>query len=211
METGIMAKAATVVVVRETKTPSPKQEDWQQKVSCWMDKAQSPLKLASPPFEVEDYYSSDSSSASLKQVFQLEAETESSNTIVMPVMTIGTNNLKEETAAMEQLIKESEENEARIKLQEEKITRLTRKLEKRPTQSLAKSSESEAEERASIQSEASDEEVHAKKGGKLKNGGSPRLMTIEQIQDMIAKCSQDTTGRRCAQDSPLHQALQQEC
>jgi len=179
-----------------------------------MDKAQSPLKLPSPPFEVEDYYSSDSSSTSLKQVFQLEAETESSNTIVMPVMTIGTNNLKEETAAMkamlEQLIKESEENEARIKLQEEKITRLTRKVEKRPTQSLAKSSESEEEERASIQSEASDEEVHSKKGGKLNNGGSPRLMTIEQIQDMIAKCSQDTTGRRRAQDSPLHQALQQE-
>ena len=51
-------------------------------------------------------------------------------------MRLGTNNLEEEMAAMkamlEWLIKESEEKEARIKLQEEKITRLTRKLEKQP-------------------------------------------------------------------------------
>ena len=50
----------------------------------------------------------------------------------MPVMTIGTNNLKEEMAAMkamlERLIKESEEKEACITLQEEKIARLTRSL-----------------------------------------------------------------------------------
>jgi len=39
----------------------------------------------------------------------------------------------------------------RIKQQEEKITRLTRKLEKRPARSLAKSSESEEEEKAFIQ------------------------------------------------------------
>jgi len=72
----------------------------------------------------------------------------------MPVMTIGTNNLKEEMAAMkamlERLIKESEEKEARIKVQEEKSTILTRKLEKRPARSLAKSSKSEEEERASV-------------------------------------------------------------
>jgi len=29
----------------------------------------------------------------------------------------------------------------------------------------------------------SDEEVHSTKGGKLKNVGSPNLMTVEQIQD----------------------------
>jgi len=58
---------------------------------------------------------------------------------------------------------------------------LTRKLEKRPARSLAKSSESEDEEKASVQSEASDEEVHSKKGGKLKNGGSPSLITIKKI------------------------------
>jgi len=37
-----------------------------------------------------------------------------------------------------------------------------------------------------VQSEASNEEVHSKKGGKLKNGRSPSLMNIEQIQDLIA-------------------------
>jgi len=51
-------------------------------------------------------------------------------------MTIGTNNLEEEMAAMnsmlERLVKETEEKELRIKLQEEKIARLTKKLEKRP-------------------------------------------------------------------------------
>ena len=63
-------------------------------------------------------------------------------------------------AMLERLVKESEEKKAWIMLQEEKITRLARNLEKRPALSLAKSSESEEEERASVQSEASDEEVH---------------------------------------------------
>jgi len=57
-------------------------------------------------------------------------------------MTIDTNNLEEEMAAMkamlERLIKENEEKEARIKLHEKKIAKLTRKLKKRPAQSLAK-------------------------------------------------------------------------
>jgi len=38
----------------------------------------------------------------------------------------------------------------------------------------------------SVQSEASNEEVHSKKSGKLKNGGSPSLMTVDQIKDLIA-------------------------
>jgi len=58
----------------------------------------------------------------------------------MPVMIIGTNNLKEERAEMkamlESLIKEKKEKEASIKLHERKIARLTRKLEKRPARSL---------------------------------------------------------------------------
>ena len=135
-----------------------------------MDKTQCLTKLSTPPCEVEDYYSNDSSSPSLKQVFQSKTEVESSKTIVMLVMTIGTNNLEEGMAAMmtmmEQLIKESEEKEACIKLQEEKITRLTRKLKKRRARSLAKSLESEEEERVSVQSEASHEEVHSKNGSK---------------------------------------------
>jgi len=66
----------------------------------------------------------------------LETEAESSKTVIMPVMTIGTNNLEEEMVAMkamlEQIVKESEEKEAHIKLQEEKIARLTRKLKNQP-------------------------------------------------------------------------------
>jgi len=51
-------------------------------------------------------------------------------------------------ATLEELVKENEEKEACIKLQEEKISRFTRKLEKQLTRSLAKSSESNEEERA---------------------------------------------------------------
>jgi len=112
-----------------------------------MDKAQSALKLLSPPYAVKDYYSSESSSPSFKQVFQSATKAESSRTVVMSVMTIGINNLKEEMATMkamlERLVKKNEENEARIKVHKEKIARLTRKLEKWPARSLAKSSKSE--------------------------------------------------------------------
>ena len=97
-----------------------------------MDKAQSALKLLSPPYAVKDYYSSESSSPSFKQVFQSATKAESSRTVVMSVMTIGINNLKEEMATMkamlERLVKESDEKEVHIKLQEETIARLTRSL-----------------------------------------------------------------------------------
>ena len=78
-------------------------------------------------------------------------------------------------------MKENEENGACIKFHEEQIARLTRKLEKQLARSLEKSSESEEEGKTFVHSEASDEEVHSKKGGKLKNDGSPNLMTVEQI------------------------------
>jgi len=49
-------------------------------------------------------------------VFQSETEAESSKTVVIPVMTIGTNNLEEEMDAMkamlEKLVKENEEKAA---------------------------------------------------------------------------------------------------
>jgi len=139
-----------------------------------MDKTQSTSKLTTPQCEVEDYYSSDSSSPSLKQaastsctnfcIFTFVKEMAAMNaTVIMPVMAIATNNLEEEMAAMnamlERLAKENKEKVVCIKLHEEKIARLTRKLEKRPARSLVKSSESEEEERASIPREASDEEV----------------------------------------------------
>jgi len=46
-------------------------------------------------------------------------------------------------ATLEKLVKENEEKEAHIRLQEEKIARLTRNLEKWSTRSLSKSSRSE--------------------------------------------------------------------
>jgi len=62
----------------------------------------------------------------------------------MPVMIIGTNNLEEEVATIkatvEKLTKKNKEKEARLKLQEEKIIRLTRKLEKRLVRSFLKNS-----------------------------------------------------------------------
>jgi len=49
-----------------------------------------------------------------------------------------------------------------------------------------------------VQSEASDKEVHLKRGGKLKNGRSPSLMTVEQIQYLITNVvkTQLTGGAR---------------
>ena len=85
-----------------------------------MDKAQGITKVSTPPCEVEDYYNSDSSSPSLKQVFQSKIKAESFKTVVIPVMTIGRNDLEEKMAAMkailERLVKESEEKEVCIKL-----------------------------------------------------------------------------------------------
>ena len=93
---------------------------------------------------VDGYDSSYFSSLWLKQAFQSLTEAESSKTIVMPVMIIGTNNLEEEVATIkatvEKLTKKNKEKEARLKLQEEKIIRLTRKLEKRLVRSFLKNS-----------------------------------------------------------------------
>ena len=79
----VVVKAAIVVVFGQTTTPSSKTQDLHQKVSCWMNLAQSPSKLSTPLCEVEDYYNNDSSSPSLKQAFQLEIEVESSKTVII--------------------------------------------------------------------------------------------------------------------------------
>jgi len=54
METRSMAKAAMVVIVRQTVTPSLRQQDLQQKVSYWMDRAKIHSKLPTLLCEVED-------------------------------------------------------------------------------------------------------------------------------------------------------------
>ena len=89
-------------------------------------------------------------------------------------------------AILEKLTRDNEEKEARIKLQEEKIAKLIRKLEKRPTQSFTKDSESEDSEKMSIHIETSDSEKQSKKGETPKHVKSSGSMTIEQIQDLIA-------------------------
>jgi len=109
---------------------------------------------------------------------------------------------------LERLVKENEEKEVRIKLHKEKIARSPRKLERRPARSIAKSSESEEEERTPVQSETSDEEVHSKKCSKLKNGRSSSLLIIEQIQYLIANAVTQSLAE--VRIKPLHQTLNQE-
>jgi len=89
-------------------------------------------------------------------------------------------------AILEKLTRENEEKEARIKLPEEKIARLTRKLEKWLASSSTKDSESEDSEKVSIHTEASDSEKQSKKGTTPKHVKSSGSMTTEQIQDLIA-------------------------
>ena len=43
-----VARATVAIVVSRTMTPSPKHQDLQQKMSRWMDKAQSPSNLPAP-------------------------------------------------------------------------------------------------------------------------------------------------------------------
>jgi len=76
----------------------------------------------------------------------LETDVESSKTIIISAMMIGLTTLKEEMANMKAILensqRKSKEKEARIKLQEEKIAQLTKKLKKRWAQSSVKGSES---------------------------------------------------------------------
>jgi len=93
------------------------------------------LQLQSPAYEVEYYYSSNSSSPSAKGTRMSENEVEFSKTVVMLAIMTSTITLEEQMANMkailEKLTRDNEEKEARIKFREENITKLTRKLEKR--------------------------------------------------------------------------------
>ena len=87
---------------------------------------------------------------------------------------------------LQKLTKEREEKEVCIKFQQEEIAKLTRKLEKWPSQFFTKGSESEGKEKVSIHCEAFNEEVQSKKGYNIKNYQSQGSMIVEQIQDLIA-------------------------
>jgi len=64
-------------------------------------------------FEVEDYYSSDSSASSPRKAALSQSEVESSPTVIMPTMIVGAVNFEEEfvsmKATLERLSKESAE------------------------------------------------------------------------------------------------------
>jgi len=72
-------------------------------------------------------------------------------------------------AMLEKLNKDSKEKEAHIKLQEEKIAKLTTKLETQLVRSITRDLKSEEEEKASIHTKVSNDEVYLKKGGKLRS------------------------------------------
>jgi len=148
------------------------------------------VQLQSPVCEVEDYYSNNSSWPSPKGVRMSETEVKSSKIVFMLAMMIGTTTLEEEMANMkailEKLTRDNEEKEAHIKLQKEKIAKLTRKLGKRPAQSSTKDSESDDSEKMPIHIEASDSEKQSKKDATPKHDKSSGSMTIEKIQDLIA-------------------------
>jgi len=99
METRCMAKLAVPIAARQTMSPPSKLQGlkMQQKEPSWMDEIQN-LQLQSPVCEVEDYYNSNSSLLSPNEARMLETEAESSKTIVMPAMKIGTTTLQEEMA-----------------------------------------------------------------------------------------------------------------
>ena len=71
---------------------------------CSMDRAQCPSKLPTSLCEVEDYYSSDSSSTSLEKVIHSEVEVKSSKTFVILLITIGTNSLEDKMDAMKTML-----------------------------------------------------------------------------------------------------------
>jgi len=71
-------------------------------------------------------------------------------------------------ANLEKLTRESEEKEASINLQEENITNLTKKLEKRCAQSSINDLEPKNSRKLSIDTEASDHEKQLKKSATLK-------------------------------------------
>jgi len=82
-------------------------------------------------------------------------------------------------AMLEKLTKESEEKKTRIKLQEEKIAKLVRKLEKRLAQSGNKDPQREEVEKSSFTMKLLMKDVHSKKRRKLKCDGSPGMMNYQ--------------------------------
>jgi len=193
MKTRSMAKAASSTATKQTVSPTSKFQDLttQHKAWFWMDEIQK-LSLQSPVYEVEDYYSSDSSSPSPKGARMSEIETKSSDTVIIPVMMTGATNLEEQLASMmatlDRLSKESAEKDAQIKHQNDQIAELTKRLEKKFSEASNKGSSAEDSDKESHRSEESDNDHKAKKDCSL---GS---MSVEQIQSLIANAVKAQLG-----------------
>jgi len=134
-------------------------------------------------FEVEDYYSSDFSSSSLRKAALTQSEAQSSPTVIVHAMIIGAVNFEEEFASMkatlERLSKKSAEKDARIKRQEEHIAKLLKKLYKGTRASSNKGVSSDEDEKGSNRSEASEDDGGSKKHGKPRNDSSLGAMTAK--------------------------------
>jgi len=158
----------------------------------------SKMKQQSPFFGMEDYYSSDSSVSPPKRVVFPQSEAESSQTVIMSAMMIGVVNFEEEFASMkatlERLSTESAEKDARIKRQEERITKLLKKLDKGLHTSSNRGASSDEDEKGSNRSEASEDDGGSKKEGKPQNDSSLSAMTAEQIQELIASAVKTQLG-----------------
>ena len=88
-------------------------------------------------------------------------------------------------AMLQKLSKKCEEKKACIKLQKEKIAKLTRKLKKMATPVFHKGSESEDEEKMSSHTIMLLMRCTAKESHKLKKDLAPRSMMVKWIQDLI--------------------------
>jgi len=102
---------------------------------------------------VEDYHSSDSLALLSKKVAFPQFEVESLQTVIMLVMMIGAMNLEEEfvsmKAVLERLSKDSAENDAGIKCQEEHIAKLLKKLDEWPCASSNNGASNDEDEKGS--------------------------------------------------------------
>ena len=102
-----------------------------------MDEIQAHTNPAFQSFGLEDdgYSSSNSSAATPKKSPSSHVEVESSDTIIMPVMVAETANIEEQLesvkATLDRLSKGSAEKDAQIKRQNNQITELMKKLEKK--------------------------------------------------------------------------------
>ena len=173
-----MAKATAPTASGQTTLPPSKLQDskTQHKASSWVDEIQK-LRLQS-------HYSSKSSSPSPKGVRISETDAESSGIVIMPVMMIRAANLEEQLASMkatlDRLSKDSAENNAQIKCQNDQIAELMKRLEKKFSEAFNKGSGTVASDKDSNHGEESGNDSKAKKDCSL---GS---MSIEHIQSLIA-------------------------